>query len=581
MTCKHFAGYDLENWGGNLRYGFNAIISLQDLAEFYLPGFERCARDLKVGSIMCSYNAVNGTPACANSYLMGDILRDHWNWTEYNQYITSDCAAITDIQAYHHYVATNAEAVAVALKAGTDIVCTANTTPNVTGAYTGGYLSEATLDQALKRRFEGLVRVGYFDFPTTSGYASIGWSAVGSIEAQKLAVQSASSGFVLLKNDGFLPSADLANKNVAMIGMWANATQSQLLGGYSGIPPYLHNPLYAAEALNISYTYATGPINETTTDTWTSAALAAAEKADVILYWGGIDSTIEAEGMDRNSITWPSPQLKLIDTLSSLGKPVVVLQMGDVVDHTPLLNNSNISAIIWTGYSGQSGGTAAFDILTGTTAPAGRLPVTLYPGNYVNEVAMTDMSLRPSSNNPGRTYRWYDDAVLPFAYGLHYTNFTASFTAPIKLSYNSGQLSCGCKTEYQSQCPFTSIGVTVKNTGDVTSDYVATVFVTGEYGPTPYPLKTLVAYYRFHDVAGGETQQATLNLTLGDLTRFDEFGNKVLYPGNYTLLLDVPTQDNMSFAITGNESRFETWPQPPPPPANSTIDGIKVNIAQN
>ena len=93
-TCKHYVGNDMERWSGVVRYGFDAIISLQDLSEYYLPPFQQCARDSKVGSMMCSYNAVNGTPACASSYLMNDILREHWGWTEHNNPITSDCNAI-------------------------------------------------------------------------------------------------------------------------------------------------------------------------------------------------------------------------------------------------------------------------------------------------------------------------------------------------------------------------------------------------------------------------------------------------------------------------------------------------------
>ncbi len=93
-TCKHFAAYDLERWSGVVRYGFDAIVTIQDLSEYYLPPFQQCARDSKVASIMCSYNALNGTPACASTYLMTDILRNHWNWTGHGEYITSDCNAI-------------------------------------------------------------------------------------------------------------------------------------------------------------------------------------------------------------------------------------------------------------------------------------------------------------------------------------------------------------------------------------------------------------------------------------------------------------------------------------------------------
>lgn len=88
-TCKHFAGYDLEDWDGDVRYGFDALITSQDLAEYYLPPFQQCARDSNVGSVMCSYNAVNGVPSCANSYLMETILREHWGWTVSVLYMSS------------------------------------------------------------------------------------------------------------------------------------------------------------------------------------------------------------------------------------------------------------------------------------------------------------------------------------------------------------------------------------------------------------------------------------------------------------------------------------------------------------
>lgn len=93
-------------------------------------------------------------------------------------------------------------------------------------------------------------------------------------------------------------------------------------------------------------------------------------------------------------------QLALIEQVSALGKPCIIVQMGGQLDGTPLLKNANISAILWAGYPGQDGGPAVFDILTGTHAPAGHLPVTQYPAHYLNDVPMTDMSLRPSSPSP-------------------------------------------------------------------------------------------------------------------------------------------------------------------------------------
>ena len=186
-------------------------------------------------------------------------------------------------------------------------------------------------------------------------YRDIGWSSVNTPTAQALAIQVAESGFVLKKNNGLLPY-NFAGKSVAIIGMWGNATYS-MLGGYSGTAPYYHNPVYAAQQLGLTVHYATGPTgqNGTATDTWTTNALAAANAADVIVYAGGIDGSIEAEALDRYNITLPQAQLTLIQRLSQLGKPLIVAQMGDQTDDTPLLTNGNVSSIVWCGFPGQSG----------------------------------------------------------------------------------------------------------------------------------------------------------------------------------------------------------------------------------
>ncbi|KAK3393520.1 glycoside hydrolase family 3 protein [Podospora didyma] len=572
-TCKHFAAYDLERWKGITRYRFNAIVSSQDLSEYYLPPFQQCARDSKVGSFMCSYNALNGTPACASTYLMDDILREHWNWTEHSNFITSDCNAIQDFLPFqHNFSQTPAEAAAEAFKAGTDTICEVPGYPpmsDVTGAHNQTLLSEAVIDKALRRLYEGLIRAGYFDPASASPYRSIGWSEVNTPETQSLALQSATDGLVLLKNDGILP-VNLTGRSVALIGHWAAASR-QMLGGYSGVPPYLRGPVYAAQQLNLTYSYASGPVAQTNAvaDTWTTNALIAASKADIILYFGGTDQSISAEDKDREAIAWPEAQLTLIQKLASLGKPLVVSQLGDQVDDTPLLANKNISAILWAGYPGQSGGTAVLDIITGRSAPAGRLPVTQYPAAYIGQVSLTEMALRPTASSPGRTYRWYNASVLPFGHGLHYTSFDAALGNLSSATYSIDALVAGCKSQasvaHLDLCPFVSLPVRVTNTGkNFTSDYVALAFAAGEYGPAPYPFRTLTAYARLRGIAPGQTKQTELFLTLGNLARVDAAGNTVLFPGTYKILLDVtvPPASQLEFTLTGSEVVLDHFPQP-------------------
>lgn len=94
--CKHFAAYDLDNWEGVQRYGFNAVVPQQDLSEYYLPPFQSCVRDAKVASVMCSYNAVNGVPSCASPFLLQSVLRDYWGFGD-DRWVTSDCDAVGNV----------------------------------------------------------------------------------------------------------------------------------------------------------------------------------------------------------------------------------------------------------------------------------------------------------------------------------------------------------------------------------------------------------------------------------------------------------------------------------------------------
>lgn len=566
-TCKHYAGNDFEDWNGHTRHDFDARISLQDLAEYYLRPFQECTRDSKAGSIMCAYNAVNGVPSCANEYLMQTILRDHWNWTESNNYITSDCEAVLDVSANHHYAKTNAEGTALCFEAGMDTSCEYESSSDIPGAWSQGLLSEETVDRALLRLFEGLVRTGFFD-GEASEWASLGWKDVNTPDAQSLALQAAIDGTVLLKNDGVLPLDLTSGQNnvVALVGFWAD-DETKLQGGYSGRAPFLNTPAYAARQLGLTVQVATGPVLEedgSATDTWTENAVAAAEKSDYIIYFGGLDTSSAGETKDRYEIDWPSAQLALLDRLSETGKPIIVVQMGDQLDDTLLLANPAIGAILWASWPGQDGGTAMMELITGRSSPAGRLSITQYPANYTEEIDMTEMSLRPTDSSPGRTYRWYPTPVLPFGYGLHYTSFDAHFRA---CSLPREQLSiqdlvADCDAEYKDTCLMPPLSVAVTNTGDHASDFVALVFIKCEAGPKPYPLKTLAAYDRLRDIQPGSTTTAKLSWTLDNIARRNQDGDLVLYPGTYTLMLDEPTQAVVNITLTGTEAVLDEWPKP-------------------
>lgn len=415
--------------------------------------------------------------------------------------------------------------------------------------------------------------LGYFDPPAEQPYRQLGWNDVNTEEAQKLAYRAAAEGIVLLKNDGLLP-LDASITKVAVIGPWANAT-AMMQGNYKGPAPFLVSPYDAAQTAGYETSYALGTDVNSTSRSGFDEALAAAQDADLVVYAGGIaNRIIEGETLDRTSIAWPGNQLELIDELAELGKPLVVLQFGGgQVDDTLIKESDSVrrlrsimslpelqqvNAILWAGYPGQSGGKAVFDILRGIVAPAGRLVTTQYPAEYTDQVPMTDMNLRPSATNPGRTYQWYTGTpVYEFGYGLHYTNFTYAWASPPAESYDIQALDLG---DVADLTVLDTLVVEVTNVGGVASDYVALLFVNGTHGPEPYYNKKLVAYTRLFGV--GEKATAELSVTLGSLARSDDLGNSWLYPGQYNVLFDVGGELSATFELTGEALQLSEWPQP-------------------
>ncbi|KAJ6599711.1 beta-xylosidase [Mycena vulgaris] len=559
--CKHFAAYDMENSNGVSRHTFNAIVTPQELSEYYLPPFQSCVRDAKVMSVMCSYNSLNGIPACANSYLLQTILRDYWGFGD-DRWVVSDCDAVSDVFATHKFTTSLAAATADSLKAGTDVNCGTTFSANLLEASKEGLIANTDMSKALIRQYAGLVRAGYFDPPELQPYRQLTASSVNTAVAQALAHTVAAEGIVLLKNDNTLPLK--AGIKIALIGPWGNAT-TQMQGNYFGVAPFLISPLAGAVAAGYSVTYVQGTTTTGTSTAGFAAAVAAAQAADVIVYAGGLDESVEAEGLDRSSIVWPGVQASLITSLAGVGKPLVVVNFGGgQIDNTALKSNAAVNAILWAGYPGQSGGTALFDVISGKVAPAGRLPLTQYPAAFTAQVPMTDMNLRPNTTtkNPGRTYKWYTGvAVYPFGTGLHYTTFALAFATIPATTYSIATLVANAvSAPFLDLGVFDTFSVSVHNTGTVASDFVSLLFVTSTAGPAPHPIKELISYSRLHGVAAGATTTTALKVTLGSIARTDANGSQWLYPGSYTLIVDVPQQITHAFTLTGTQTQITHFP---------------------
>lgn len=234
-TVKHFA---VHSGPEPERHEFDAKASLKDMNETYLPQFEMGIKEGKAYSLMCAYNSLNGVPCCGNSTLLGNILRQDW---DFKGYVVSDCDAIDDITLHHKFTSTPEEGVALAIKAGTDLEC-GRFFKNLKSAVEQNLISEKELDIALKRLFTARMKLGMFDDSTTNKWARLPYTIVDQPKHRALALDVARKSMVLLKNEAnFLPlKKDL--KNIAVIG--PNADQwLMLLGNYNGVPADAITPL--------------------------------------------------------------------------------------------------------------------------------------------------------------------------------------------------------------------------------------------------------------------------------------------------------------------------------------------------
>ncbi len=227
-TPKHYA---VHSGPEPTRHRADVAVSRHDEEDTYLPAFRATVTEAKAASVMCAYNRINGEPACANQFLLEDQLRNAW---KFQGYVVSDCGAVQDIQAGHHFVATLPEAAAAAIKHSMDLECSGADYSHYVAAVKNGFLRESELDVAVKRLMRARMLLGMFDPPESVKYAQTPFSENDTEAHRQLALKTARETMVLLKNDGILPLKS-STKRIAVIGPLADSP-SVLLGNYNGIP---------------------------------------------------------------------------------------------------------------------------------------------------------------------------------------------------------------------------------------------------------------------------------------------------------------------------------------------------------
>eukprot|EP01060_Flectonema_neradi_P015965 TRINITY_DN225_c0_g1_i1.p1 TRINITY_DN225_c0_g1~~TRINITY_DN225_c0_g1_i1.p1 ORF type:complete len:751 (+),score=186.03 TRINITY_DN225_c0_g1_i1:68-2320(+) len=545
--CKHYYAYDLENWGGVNRHDFDAIITAQDEADTYLPAFHSCVVNGKATALMCSYNAVNGVPSCANGRIMNGFARGQWG---FEGYITSDCGAVADVDRSHHY-ANSTQTPADVLQAGMDSDC---------GGYLGQFLKRSLsvnatkpsdIDTAAEHLFAVQIRLGMFDSPTNQPYLKYSYHEdVNTTQHQQLALEAAQQGMVLLKNTNkVFPLSTTNIKTVAVIGPNSAAT-GVMQGNYQGDAPYLISPRAGIQKY-VNVTYAMGCDIECASNAGFSAATKAAGEADATVIVIGISSSQEGEGHDRTQISLPGHQEQLIGEVAeaSKGPVMVVVMAGGSIDFSVAKTNDKVAGIMWVGYPGQSGGDAIADVIFGAYNPGGRLPHTQYAKDYINNLSMLDMSFRPnaSTNNPGRTYRFFTGTpVYAYGSGLSYTTFSYSSSVS-DISISKSLLDAEVEkvnavhqysdTKESVENALTSVTITVKNTGDVAGSDVVLAF---SKPPTPgkdgQPLKSLIGFERVF-LQPGESKTLTFPVTVNSVSLADKNGEFAAVGGQWNFVV--------------------------------------------
>jgi beta-glucosidase len=536
MACaKHYAVHSGPEWD---RHHFNAQPSERDLYEMYLPQFEVVVRKGKVGGVMGAYNALNGVPCCASKFLLDDLLRKQWG---FDGYVVSDCDGIRDIYSTrgHHYVDTPEEAAAVAVKAGCNLCCGGDYNALVR-AVQKELISEKEIDQALYHTLWTRFKLGLFDPPEKMPYSKYTIEDNDTPEHGQVALEVARQALVLLKNDGILPLDRSKYKRIAVIGP-NGKSRSMLEGNYHGSashPISILDGIKQVAGTDIEVTFALGSPN--TTDRATAAwsqqdnttsrpldelkaeALDHAEKADLIIYAGGLTPAQEGEGFDRSSIELPECQQTLIKALHGTGKPMVMVNCsGSAI--ALLWESENLPAILQAWYPGQAGGQAVAEVLFGEINPSGHLPLTFYRATE-DLPAFTDYSM---SN---RTYRYFSGKPLyAFGHGLSYTQF----------DYKDGKLA----SKKIAANGTAKVTFTLNNSGRYDGDDVAQVYYRHIDSRVAQPKLALCGFARVH-VKRGESKTVTVEVPAERLRYWDTQSKQyVVEPGEYEVLVGTASDD--------------------------------------
>lgn len=549
MSCvKHYALYGAGEAGRD----YNTVdMSRQRMYNEYFYPYQ-AAVDAGVGSVMASFNEVDGVPATGNKWLMTDVLRKQWG---FKGFVVTDFTGINEM--VDHGIGDLQTVSARALRAGIDMdMVGEGFLTTLKKSLDEGKITEADINRACRLILEAKYKLGLFTDPYKYCDVSRVKKEVYTPEHRALARKIASESFVLLKNDNVLPLSKkgtiavvgpLGNTRENMPGTWSVAADfnkaTTVVDGLKAVVGNKSNVVYA-KGSNLT----TDPVLEQratlfgrdlqrdgrTEEELRNEALQIAKNADVIIATLGESSEYSGESSSRSEIGIPDIQQRLLKELLKTGKPVVlVLFTGRPLTLT--WENENVPAILNVWFGGTEAAYAIGDVLFGDVNPSGKLTTT-FPQN------VGQIPLYYNHKNTGRPLaegKWFEkfrsnyldvsnDPLYPFGYGLSYSNFDYS---DVKLS----------STQIDANGELTA-SVTVTNKSKVDGAEVVQLYIRDVVGSVTRPVKELKGFEKVF-IKAGESKTVNFKITPEMLKFYDYDLNFVFEPGDFDVMIGGNSRD--------------------------------------
>ena len=557
-TAKHFAGYS-ETQGG--RDASEADISRRKLRSWFLPPFERVARE-GCRTFMLGYQTTDGVPITTNDWLLSDVLRGEWGYTGT---LITDWDNVGRMVWEQHVQPDYTHASAAAVSAGNDMIM------NTPGFFEGALdavarrlLSEDAFDAAVSRILTLKFELGLFEdarLPVDDLDV-----IVGSAAHAELNLEVARRSLVLLENDGTLPVTPEPSMRVAVVGPLADDAQTQLgdwaggsgqagwldgqprdmittvLDGLREIAPWSVSHARGADILGLDLdprgaTFPDGqprpPIvtPAAADDALIAEAVAAASEADVVVAVVGDRIELVGEGRSTATLELVGGQNALLDAVIATGTPVVVVLLAS----KPLVLPASVSraaAVIWAANPGMRGGRALAELITGAIEPSGRLPI-----SFARHVGQQPTYYNQIRGQHGDRYADLTQApAWAFGEGLSYTTVAYS----------------DLDVDVVGEKVITE--VTVANTGSRRARETVQVYVRDEVASVSWADRELKAY-RQVELDPGESARVRVELPVADCTIVDAAGDRIVEPGQFTLLVGPSSREETMLAATFTVAR--------------------------